>query len=94
MDWWTVTLLCVCHFNHKNQSDGITQDKTSGKRPDALVDIPGLGFLGTTMCRMLLIPIRAPLGPRNFQSARQRINKTIFTARSTKCQYNELSLHS
>ena len=86
-------ILCVCHFNRKNQSDGITQDKTSGRRPDALVESPGLGFLGTSMCRMLLIPIRAPLGPRNFQCARQRINKTIFTVRSTKSQYNELFIH-
>eukprot|EP00978_Attheya_sp_CCMP212_P037327 scaffold175005_cov59-Attheya_sp.AAC.1 len=91
---WTVALLCICHFNRKNQSDGITQDKTSGKRLDALVESPGLVFLGTSMCRMLLIPIRAPLGPQNFQCARQCINKTIFTVRSTKCQYNELSLHS
>eukprot|EP00978_Attheya_sp_CCMP212_P028403 scaffold97975_cov60-Attheya_sp.AAC.1 len=43
---WTVALLCVCHFNRKNQSGGITQDKTSGKRPDALVESPGLVFLG------------------------------------------------
>eukprot|EP00978_Attheya_sp_CCMP212_P028460 scaffold98295_cov41-Attheya_sp.AAC.2 len=59
--WIPLSHLCACHFNRKNQSDGITQDKTSGKRPDALVESPSLGFLGTTMCRMLLIPIRAPL---------------------------------